>query len=181
MNLPTLPTDSLYKFLSIAGLALIVLAPTYYQSYSWDVQRKRLDQQGEQRTLNDEAKYIVEDMNRITQATKEVVEETEKVTSQKPRNKAESERLRQRAIGLKEENQQLELKTREKLIKQTQIENLGRSVELYESQLAQLKTLSIVAFVVGIFLFSVTPMVYTRPTLSGYGSSKRGGPRRCPQ
>jgi len=154
MNIPSLPTDSLYKFLAIAGLTLVVLSPAYYQVFSWDVQLKKLELRGEQNLMAEEADDSEADAARMTAQVDSVVSQVDSLVSQHPTSQEEKARLLQHSKELREQNHQLLLKTREKLLKQIRIEAMAESVNLYDKQLSSLKVISIVAFILGLGLFT---------------------------
>jgi hypothetical protein len=65
MNLPSLPTESLYKFISISGVTLIVIS-LYYPTIDWRNYRDLINSyNGEAQLIRKEREILGEDLKRI--------------------------------------------------------------------------------------------------------------------
>ena len=71
MNLPSLPTDNLYKFVAFLGLLLVISSPFYYQVFSHEVILRNMELRGEMQRLEKETGYLEHDVDREEKRTEE--------------------------------------------------------------------------------------------------------------
>src|SRR6266849_8330432 len=65
MDLPSLPTDNLYKFMALGGLAGVLLIPPYYLSQWTEAERQGIETYTTMRSLKAETEFVTEDMNNL--------------------------------------------------------------------------------------------------------------------
>ena len=104
MSLPSLPTDNLYKFMTIAGLVVVVAGGIWFR----DVRREltsRVDEiQLKSQVLDIELKHLTEDMERYHQVFKsrlDSLQHGERPTLKEVQNFEDPLRSRQEAVEIK--------------------------------------------------------------------------------
>ena len=100
MDTPTFPTDSLYKFMALAGLAGCFLAPKYYLSQWSDAERQAIEGYVAMRTLEAETESIKEDVEVLKQEAAREQDMTRKLGAEVDGLEAEvTETRRHRALS----------------------------------------------------------------------------------
>ena len=106
MNFPNLPTDNLYKFVALAGLVMLFLSVLFPVRWLLEIQQKQADLGAELLTLEDEAKYFSDS---IQKAESQLAQMSKKAAEQKREQIERSRReLRSKLHVLKAKHQQID-------------------------------------------------------------------------
>lgn len=138
MNIPDLPTDSIYKFVALAGLILFLISPIYYQFFSRDVLLKNIGLRAEMQRMKKEVEFLKEDTILLR----------EDIQAKKQDGSVSQEKHQNAGEKVEELNQ----KTRETELKSIELQRITNGVFVYNDQLALLRWSSVIGVIAGILM-----------------------------
>ena len=77
MNMPSLPTDNLYKFLALSGLVTLVVFPIFYVSQVADRNHKMVETKTEALMLEKEVEFLKWETNALSDELVETKRDSE--------------------------------------------------------------------------------------------------------
>jgi len=134
MNLPSLPTDNLYKFMAISGIVLFIFSVVFYQTSVRSIETQIITTEQDMSILELQAESLDIDVNALSDEVNTLEETVSKDKATKV-DREIKDQIASRLVELNQKNDQQKSKLLEQEINSTKITYQTKLIKLFIDEL----------------------------------------------